>query len=93
MKVMVNHQSNDSRQNSQGDYLFSRKYYKYVITKMFDRRNVLNLGSGSHFEFERQVKEKLGGDGLDVNITSMDSYPLDVVPEGIEYVQGKSHKP
>jgi len=76
-------------QLSQGDMPVSRKYYKYVISKLNDRRNVLNLGSGSHFEFERQVKDKLCREGLDVKITSLDSYPLKVVPEGIEYVQSE----
>ena len=76
-------------QRSQGDLPVSRKYYKYVITKMIDRRNILNLGSGSHFEFERQVKERLCREGIDVEITSLDSYPLEVIPEGIKYVQSE----
>jgi len=79
-------------QRSQGDLPVSWKYYKYVLTKIVHQQNILNLGSGSHFEFERQVKGNLGGEGIDVNVTSVDSYPLEVVPEGIKYIQSEISK-
>ena len=75
-------------QLSQGDHFVSHDYYDYVISKIDRCQNILNVGSGSHFVFERKVKESMEGKNRQLKITSFDKFPLQSTPEDIDFVMG-----
>jgi hypothetical protein len=85
---MGNDEAKAALRLSQGDHNVCHGYYDYVISKLDRYQSILNVGSGSHFVFERRVREKMKNKNKHVKITSFDNFPLTIIPEGIDFVKG-----
>ncbi len=57
-----------------------------MISRMRHCRSVLNVGSGSHFVFERLLDYPPKTQNGVQRVVSLDNYPLMSIPEGINYI-------
>lgn len=72
------------KQNMQGgDNNISSDFYRYVISKLSNKKSYLNLGSGINFNFEKELSKA----NKECEITSIDILKPKYVPDNISFIK------